>query len=249
MPGDLARAQIRETDIGALSEIYLKCKGPVVTTALSALDMSNHPSRRVGETRQTVSTNVIHNGDDAVEQSGCQCRNWCGVMHGRGAAILRKEHSISTPQADELAGTGRRKLENASRAGWRRQLAMITAVVFCISSTFPAVAAFITDTASWPVWWGRVDVVLAFVLAVLAFTLVGATRDLVDKQAEDSSYRAYRILTHGILAILLVFFMFGDRIIWTKCLTGFAWRAWLLLYCLPAWFTAVRAPQCASGGI
>jgi hypothetical protein len=114
---------------------------------------------------------------------------------------------------------------------------------------FPIVAAFVTNTGSWPAWWGRTDVGLAFVLAVLAFTVVGATRGLVDKQAEDSSYRAYRILTHGIFAMLLVFFMFGDRIIWTQCLTGFAWRAWLLLYSLPAWFTAIRSPQRASGGI
>ena len=126
---------------------------------------------------------------------------------------------------------------------------MITAVVFCISSVFPVVAAFVTNTASWPAWWGRVDVGLAFVLAVLAFTVVGATRGLVDKQAEDSSYHAYRILTHGIFAMLLVFFIFGDRIIWTQCLTGFAWRAWLLLYSLPAWFTALRAPQRAAGRI
>jgi len=33
---------------------------------------------------------------------------------------------------------------------------------------------------------------------------------------------------------------FGDRRVWINCLSGFAWRAWLLLYCLPAWFTALR---------
>jgi len=118
-----------------------------------------------------------------------------------------------------------------------------------VSSMFPAVAAFVTDTMSWPAWWGGVDVGLAFVLAVLAFVVIGATRGMVDKQAEDSSYRAYRILTHGIFATLLVFFMFGDRIIWEQCLTGFAWRTWLLLYSLPAWFTALRAPQRAAGRI
>ena len=40
--------------------------------------------------------------------------------------------------------------------------------------------------------------------------------------------------------MVVVFFLFGDRIIWINCLTGFAWRAWLLLYTLPAWVTALR---------
>ena len=39
--------------------------------------------------------------------------------------------------------------------------------------------------------------------------------------------------------MLVVFFLAGDRIIWSNCLTGFAWRAWLLMYTLPAWMTAV----------
>jgi hypothetical protein len=48
-------------------------------------------------------------------------------------------------------------------------------------------------------------------------------------------------LIHGIFAMLVVFFLFGDRIVWTNCLTGFAWRAWLLLYGLPAWFSVFTA--------
>jgi hypothetical protein len=36
----------------------------------------------------------------------------------------------------------------------------------------------------------------------------------VDKQAVDASYRAYRILNHGILVMLVVFFVFSHRIVW-----------------------------------
>jgi hypothetical protein len=61
------------------------------------------------------------------------------------------------------------------------------------------------------------------------------------KQAEDESYRAYRILIHGIFVMLAVFFLFGDRIVWSNCLTGIAWRTWPLLYSLPAWFTALSS--------
>ena len=62
----------------------------------------------------------------------------------------------------------------------------------------------------------------------------------MDRQVNDVSYRTYRVLIHGIFVMILVFFLAGDRIVWINCLTGLAWRAWLFLYCLPAWFTALR---------
>jgi hypothetical protein len=84
------------------------------------------------------------------------------------------------------------------------------------------------------------DVGIAFVLAIMAIVILAIANGRVNKQAEDSSYRAYQVLTHGILAIIVIFFLFGDRVTWSNCLTGLAWRAWLLLYSLPAWFTALR---------
>jgi len=113
------------------------------------------------------------------------------------------------------------------------------AAVFCLSSIFPVIAGLSKDTAAFPKWWGALDVGIAFVLAILAFVIVGFAQGKVNKQAEEASYRSYRILTHGILAMIVVFFLFGDRIIWVNCLTGFAWRAWLLSYSLPSWFTVL----------
>ena len=120
---------------------------------------------------------------------------------------------------------------------------MVTAIAFCISSVFPAVAAFVHNRESWPRWWGVLDVVVAFCLIALALAVLGMAQGRVTKPAEEASYRAYRVLTHGIFALLLAFFLAGDRIIWSNCLTGFAWRAWLLLYCLPAWFTVFREAE------
>ena len=122
---------------------------------------------------------------------------------------------------------------------WTRPLAIAAALLFFISSMFPIVASFVKDTESWPKWWGVLDVALAFVLAILAFALIGVTRNNVSKQSEESSYRVYRVLIHGLLGLLVVFFLLGDRIVWSNCLTGFAWRSWLLLYGLPAWFAAL----------
>jgi len=111
--------------------------------------------------------------------------------------------------------------------------------VFFVSSAFPVVAGLSKNTASFPKWWGTLDVGLAFVLAVLAFLVVAAAAGKVDRKITDVSYRTYRVLIHGIFVMIVVFFLFGDRIVWINCLSGFAWRAWLLLYCLPAWFTAL----------
>jgi VIT1/CCC1 family predicted Fe2+/Mn2+ transporter len=140
------------------------------------------------------------------------------------------------------------KTEPTRRAGallavWGRPLAVATAGVFCISSAFPVVAAFVKDTEAWPRWWEVLDVAMAFALATLAFAVVGLARSEVSRRAEDARYRAYRVLTHGILALLVVFFLIGDQIVWGNCLTGLAWRAWLLLYGMPSWFTAFGASR------
>src|SRR4029077_8285633 len=47
--------------------------------------------------------------------------------------------------------------------------------------------------------------------------------------------------------MLVVFFLAGEGITWINCLTGFGWRAWLLLYALPSWFTVVKAPAVPDG--
>jgi VIT1/CCC1 family predicted Fe2+/Mn2+ transporter len=129
------------------------------------------------------------------------------------------------------------------RAQRSRSLAVVTLITFIVSLAFPVVAGFVHDTQTWPKWWGTLDVALAFVLALLAFAVIGVAHGRVTTRAEEVSYRAYRILLHGLLAMLVLFFLFGDRIVWSQCLTGYAWRAWLLLYILPAWFTIVDVSQ------
>jgi hypothetical protein len=130
---------------------------------------------------------------------------------------------------------------------WSRLLAVVTAVIFCLSAVFPVVAGLSKNTGAFPKWWGIADVVLAFVLAAMVFAVMVAAQGKGSRQADDATYRAYRILIHGIFVMLVVFFLAGERITWINCLTGFAWRAWLLLYALPSWFTAVKAPAVPDG--
>lgn len=147
---------------------------------------------------------------------------------------------MPTEQLKPGANLSATPLATGPPAVWSRPVAIAAAIVFFISSAFPVVAGLSKNTASFPKWWGTLDVGIAFVLAILAFAILGLTQGKVDKQTEGRTYRAYRVLIHGIFVLMVVFFLFGDQIIWINCLSGFAWRAWLLLYCLPAWFTGLR---------
>ena len=137
--------------------------------------------------------------------------------------------------------------ERPARRG--RPLAVATAVVFVISVAFPAVAGLSRDTASFPNWWGPMDVGIAFVLAALAIAVMALAHGRTDRRVEDACYRAYRVLIHGVFAMLVMFVLFGDRIIWVNCLTGFAWRYWLLLYSLPNWLTVLGATGTSAGRV
>jgi hypothetical protein len=120
--------------------------------------------------------------------------------------------------------------------------------VFFVSSLFPVVAGLSKDTTSFPEWWGPLDVGIAFFLGMLALVILALGSAQVDKRVEDASYRAYRLLIHGIIVLLVVCFVFGDRVVWTNCLTGFAWRTWLLLYSLPTWLAVsgvAEDPRCS----
>lgn len=111
-----------------------------------------------------------------------------------------------------------------------------------ISSVFPLAAGLSNNTAAFPKWWGILDVSIALVLVLGPFVIMALTHGKADKQVEDTTYRLYRVLLHGILTMTGVFFLFGSHIAWINCVTGFAWRAWLPLYGLPAWLTALKSP-------
>jgi uncharacterized membrane protein YhdT len=113
-------------------------------------------------------------------------------------------------------------------ARWGRPLAVATAAIFIVSTAFPVVAGLSKNTGAFPKWWGIADVALAFVLAAMVFAVMVAVNGKINREAEDATYRAYRILVHGIFLMLVVFFLAGERITWINCLTGLGWRAWLL---------------------
>ena len=125
----------------------------------------------------------------------------------------------------------------------RRAVAITTAILFVLSWIFPVGAGLVKNPTSLPQWWGTVDVVLAFAVAVGACTIPGLAHRNVDKQAEQTTYRTYRTLMHALLAVGVLVMLAGDRIKWANCATGFLWRTWLFLYILPWWLVAARRAE------
>src|SRR5262245_27880068 len=124
---------------------------------------------------------------------------------------------------------------------WSRPLAIATAAIFRVSAALPVSAGLSKKPGAFPKGWGIAVVTVAFLLAAMTIAVMAAAQGRISKQADEDAYRAYRVLIHGIFVMLVVFFLAGERITWIDCLTGFGWRAWLLLYALPSWFTLVRA--------
>lgn len=129
-----------------------------------------------------------------------------------------------------------------TRSRGTRRLALATAVVFSVSLVFPITAALARDVSPFPPWWGPADVGVAFVLAIMAVAVIAVGGRRGTQDAEQATYRTYRVLIHGVLGLVIVIFLAGNRITWSYGLLGLAWRAWLLLYGLPAWFTLLQAP-------
>jgi hypothetical protein len=168
----------------------------------------------------------------------CQSRLDAGARRCR-----RNPHGLRVVSTEQ----GNTGVERKRAHPWARPLALTAAVVFCISAVFPVGAGLAQNSALFPRWWGPLDVVVASVLAALTLVIVALTEGRVGRDAQDASYRVYRALSHGILVLIVVFFLFGDRIVWINCLPGFAWRTWALIYGLPAWFTALRGSGAEDG--
>ena len=66
-------------------------------------------------------------------------------------------------------GTIMRAFITMKQAAWLRPIAFGALVLFLLSWIFPLAAGLAKNTSMFPKWWGAVDVVLAFVLALAAF--------------------------------------------------------------------------------
>lgn len=124
-----------------------------------------------------------------------------------------------------------------------RALVSSMMILFVLSWIFPIGAGLVKNPTSLPRWWGTVDVVLAFVIAISVLWTPKLAHGKVDKAVELPAYRIYRSSMHVLLAVAVLVMAAGDRIVWAQCATGFLWRSWLFLYIVPWWLAAVRRPR------
>ena len=82
---------------------------------------------------------------------------------------------------------------------------------------------------------------VAFLLVLAAFGVQTQAYSRLDRKAQDTSYRVYRVVIHGLLLVALMVILAGDQVTWMNCATGFLWRAWLGVYILPWWLVALRS--------
>lgn len=85
-----------------------------------------------------------------------------------------------------------------------RRFAFGAFALFLLSWAFPIAAGLAKNTSLFPKWWGTVDVALAFILAIASFGLQALVRGRLDKIVVEASYRAYRISTHGLVAVAIL---------------------------------------------
>ena len=117
-----------------------------------------------------------------------------------------------------------------------RRLIAATIVLFVASTLFPVVAAVVQPEPT-PRWAGLADVAVALVTVGFGFTIATRARERFDDRVVRSVFRVYRTGATALLALIGIYFVVGDRIGWHILLPGLAWRAWLLVWVLPAALT------------
>jgi hypothetical protein len=114
----------------------------------------------------------------------------------------------------------------------RVTLARAYASLFVLSTSFPVAASLMPADAISPTI-GLLDVAVALVLVATGIYMVSMKLPAspeVNRRAVDWYKRAGA----APLVLLLIFFAAGSTVHWDILLVGLAWRAWLLMYTLPA---------------
>ena len=114
-----------------------------------------------------------------------------------------------------------------------RGLALAAAGLYLVSLAILLVAS----TALAPIapgqftWTGVTDVVLAFIVVILAAALQQHAKSSVGLAALRLSYGVATTLP---VVLLLAMWVFAAGLRWDVLLVGLAWRLWVLLYTLPS---------------
>lgn len=126
-----------------------------------------------------------------------------------------------------------------------RSLGRVCIVLFAVSTAFPAVAG-VRNTETPSRWLGVADVVVAALLLLVAIGVASKHRGRLSDNDRVIAFRVSQALLAVIPALLIIFFIAGNRIDWQVLVVGLAWRGWLLLYTLPYLVSAMNSSPPAS---
>jgi hypothetical protein len=121
----------------------------------------------------------------------------------------------------------------------RVALARAYVVLFIVSTAFPVAASLMPEDAVSRVM-GVLDVTVAFVLVATGITIISRTPP-ASPETDRRAVGWYRHAGTVPIVLLITFFLAGSHVRWDILLIGLAWRAWLLLYTLPAALALLRS--------
>lgn len=121
-------------------------------------------------------------------------------------------------------------------------IAWVCVLLFAVSSAFPILASFLyTDVDQPPPSWvGIADVLTGAALFATTAWVVHRRQHAVTNADRIEAFHLSQVVFAIVPALLIVFFVAGDRIRWPVLVIGMAWRGWLLLYALPYLVSATR---------
>lgn len=106
--------------------------------------------------------------------------------------------------------------------------------LYLISCAFPVVASFL-PAAGRPASLGMADVSIAFLVVISALWMDYRFGKQVTPQQRSEAYALLSKASIVILVIMGAFIYANQFLDWPVLVVGLAWRAWLLIYALPAW--------------
>lgn len=121
----------------------------------------------------------------------------------------------------------------------RHTLAWWAAVLFVVSTAFPIAASLISIGAR-PQWMGVADVIIAFTWVFVVFGIETLTHEKPNDEIRKKSLTVYRAISIVPLALIVIYFLAGERVDWEVLLVGLGWRSWLAIYAFPNWLEAWR---------
>ena len=119
------------------------------------------------------------------------------------------------------------------------ELARLCILLFAASTAFPVTAGLLNPVTPSRLL-GVADVVVGVLLFVASATIASRRRGKVTSHDQIRAFGVSQIVFASIPALLIVFFVVGERIDWRVLVIGLAWRGWLLLYTLPYLISATR---------